>query len=159
MTPIEKAISAWFRLANQGVQTFKDIENLCKVTDEIVSYLDSKRMSALGTIISDYKEAELLFHRDGGGDFRLQTCNRARGAVHRLKWMLKAKTVPKGILGRRGYPIEALNYAIELRKKNPAMKVAKLRAECQKRFSTNELPPNNEAFRAWLNRKRTNRTN
>lgn len=66
---------------------------------------------------------------------------------------------PKGKPGRRGYPLEALGYALKLRGLNPMMKASKIRGECLKRFSEHELPPDGESFRAWLNRKRTNRTN
>jgi hypothetical protein len=66
---------------------------------------------------------------------------------------------PKGKPGRRGYPLKALNYARNLRKRRPMMKAAAIRAQCLKRFSADELPPNAETFRSWLNRKRTNRTN
>jgi hypothetical protein len=66
---------------------------------------------------------------------------------------------PKGKPGRRGYPIAAWQYARKLRAKNPQMKAHSLRAECLKRFSEDDLPPDGDSFRRWLNRKRANRAN
>ncbi len=60
----------------------------------------------------------------------------------------------KGKVGRRGYPLNALNYARELRRKNPLMKSSTLRRECLKKFSDDDLPPDGESFRRWLNRHR-----
>jgi hypothetical protein len=65
----------------------------------------------------------------------------------------------KGKPGRRGYPIEALNYAFKLRQENPTMKVHTIRARCLKRFSEDDLPLETDAFRRWLNRHRANRAN
>jgi hypothetical protein len=65
----------------------------------------------------------------------------------------------KGTPGRRGYPVEALEYAKELRERNPRMKAVWLRNQCLKKFHKDDLPPHADSFRAWMNRKRTNRTN
>jgi hypothetical protein len=65
----------------------------------------------------------------------------------------------KGRRGRPGYPIEALNFALDLRRKYPLLKAEVLRKECLKKFKEDDLPLNGPAFRAWLCRKRTNRTN
>jgi len=65
----------------------------------------------------------------------------------------------KGTPGRRGYPLEALNHARQLRAKHPTMKAAALRTECLKHFPEDDLPPDGESFRRWLNRKRANRAN
>jgi hypothetical protein len=65
--------------------------------------------------------------------------------------------VPRGKPGRRGYPVEALNYARELRRNNPTMKAHVIRQRCLKKFSEDDLPPDPESFRRWLNRKRANR--
>jgi hypothetical protein len=64
--------------------------------------------------------------------------------------------VAKGEPGRRGYPLEALHYAMELRNQKPKMKAIAIRAECLKRFSEDDLPISEDAFRRWLNRKRKN---
>jgi hypothetical protein len=64
----------------------------------------------------------------------------------------------KGVRGRRGYPVEARAFAEDLRKKYLTMKAEAIRARCLKRFSEDDLPLNAAAFRAWLSRKRTNRT-
>jgi hypothetical protein len=65
----------------------------------------------------------------------------------------------KGTPGRRGYPIAALEYAKGLRRKNPRLKAHSLRQECLKKFAEDDLPPDGESFRRWLNRRRANRAN
>ena len=65
----------------------------------------------------------------------------------------------KGRPGRRGYPLEALDYAQKLRAENQMMKAHSLRLECLKHFPETDLPPDAESFRRWLNRKRANRAN
>lgn len=65
---------------------------------------------------------------------------------------------PKGKAGRRGYPLEALNYARELRRNDPSKKVHVIRQECLEKFKY-DLPPDDESFRRWMNRKRANRAN
>jgi hypothetical protein len=65
----------------------------------------------------------------------------------------------KGTPGRRGYPLEALEYAKKLRHDNPTMKVQALRMKCLEKFSEDDLPPDADSFRRWLNRKRANRAN
>lgn len=65
----------------------------------------------------------------------------------------------KGKAGRRGYPLEALAYARQLRTENPTMKAAAIRGKCLERFSEDDIPPDPESFRRWLNRKRANRAN
>jgi hypothetical protein len=79
-------------------------------------------------------------------------------AVELLRTLQLRSTV-KGKPGRRGYPLEALKYAQELRKQNPAMKAHVIRRMCLQEFSEDDLPPDGDSFRTWLNRKRTNRTN
>lgn len=66
---------------------------------------------------------------------------------------------PKGKPGRRGYPVEALDYAKELRRKNPTKKATWLRNQCLAKFSEDDLPPDADSFRRWLNRRRANRAN
>jgi hypothetical protein len=61
--------------------------------------------------------------------------------------------------GRRGYPLDALQYAKKLRAEHPMMKATAIRGECLKHFSEDDLPPDAESFRRWLNRKRANRAN
>jgi len=68
-------------------------------------------------------------------------------------------TATRGCPGRRGYPREALAYAQRLRRDNPDMKASTLRAKCLEKFDKDDLPPNGEAFRRWLNRPRKNRAN
>lgn len=63
----------------------------------------------------------------------------------------------KGIAGRRGYPLEALSHAKELRAKHPSMKAHSLRQECLKKFAADDLPPDADSFRRWLNRPRANK--
>jgi len=70
-----------------------------------------------------------------------------------------ADEIEKGKPGRRGYPLKALDYAKKLRVKNPTMKAAAIRMKCLERFSEDDLPPDAESFRRWLNRKRANRAN
>jgi hypothetical protein len=65
----------------------------------------------------------------------------------------------KGRPGRRGYSLAALAYAQELRRDNPGMKAQEILGMCRKKFGEDNLPPDADAFRSWLNRKRTNRTN
>jgi hypothetical protein len=65
----------------------------------------------------------------------------------------------RGKAGRRGYPLEALTYALKLREKNPEMTASKLRRKCLKEFSEDDLPPDGDAFRRWLNRPLKNRAN
>ncbi len=72
---------------------------------------------------------------------------------------LPANDATKGRPGRRGYPLKALDYARKLRVKNPTLKAHLLRRECLKQFSEEDLPPDGESFRRWLNRKRANRAN
>jgi hypothetical protein len=79
-------------------------------------------------------------------------------AVEILRKLQPASSA-RGRPGRRGYPREALAYAQELRKKNPEMKAHVIRQMCLKKFSEDDLPPDAAAFRGWLNRPRTNRTN
>jgi hypothetical protein len=55
-------------------------------------------------------------------------------AVELLRAIQRPAT-PKGKPGRRGYPLKALNYAKELRKKNPMMKIHVIRQMCLKKFS------------------------
>src|SRR5262249_13853333 len=50
----------------------------------------------------------------------------------------------KGRAGRRGYSLEALDYAEKLRAENPMMKAHALRRACLQRFSEAELPPDGE---------------
>jgi hypothetical protein len=61
--------------------------------------------------------------------------------------------------GRRGYPLKALKYARRLRKLNPSMKAHVLRQKCLEKFHEDDLPPDGESFRRWLNRHRANRAN
>jgi hypothetical protein len=71
----------------------------------------------------------------------------------------RSPPIPKGKPGRRGYPLEALEYALNLREKNPEMKAAALYNKCLKKFSEDDLPINHEAFRRWLTRPRKKRAN
>jgi hypothetical protein len=66
---------------------------------------------------------------------------------------------PKGKAGRRGYPLDALAYAKQLRTENPSMKAVAIRKKCLDHFSEDDLPPDPESFRRWMNRKRANRAN
>jgi hypothetical protein len=70
-----------------------------------------------------------------------------------------AKRGRRGKPGRRGYSLKVLEYALALRKKHRMMKATAIRAECHKKFPAEPLPANGPAFRAWMNRPRTNRTN
>jgi hypothetical protein len=71
----------------------------------------------------------------------------------------------KGVPGRRGYPLEIKDYALRLRRDHPQWNAARLRGECLRKFagkySDDDLPPDAESFRRWLNRqhKRANRAN
>jgi len=65
----------------------------------------------------------------------------------------------KGMPGRRGYPREALEYAKTIRTQHPTMKASAIRRECLEKFSEDDLPPDAESFRRWMNRKRANRAN
>jgi len=88
-------------------------------------------------------------------------------SLDRLTGMLKAKDTPKrksiirikGKPGRRGYPIKVLEFAMSLRKKDPLLKAHAIRLRCLEKFSEDEMPPDGDSFRAWMNRNRTNRTN
>jgi hypothetical protein len=82
------------------------------------------------------------------------------GVAVELLRRLEPPPPPKGKPGRRGYPVEALAYAQELRAKHPHLKTEAIRAKCLKRFSEDDLPADAHAFRTWLsrNRRRTNRT-
>lgn len=64
------------------------------------------------------------------------------------------KSKHKGQPGRRGYPLKALRYALNLRKKNPHLKAHSLRQKCLEKFHEDELPPDADSFRSWLNRPR-----
>jgi len=66
---------------------------------------------------------------------------------------------PKGRAGPRGYPIPALKHARNLRKKNPDWKAHKIRQECLKKFSSDDIPLDDDSFRRWMNRPRKNRAN
>jgi hypothetical protein len=66
---------------------------------------------------------------------------------------------PKGRPGRRGYSLEALAYAEKLRGKNPRMKAQELLQACRKKYHADDLPPDADNFRRWLNRPRANRAN
>jgi hypothetical protein len=70
-----------------------------------------------------------------------------------------AQSRTPGRPGRRGYPLEALAYARKLRAENPQMKAAAIRKQCLALFPEDDLPPDPESFRRWLNRKRANRAN
>ena len=72
---------------------------------------------------------------------------------------IKMKRTAKGQVGRRGYPLKVLQFAQKLREKDPSLKVAQIRAHCVKQFPDDDVPADVDAFRTWLNRKRTNRTN
>ncbi len=65
-------------------------------------------------------------------------------------------TKPKGIAGRRGYPLEALTIRPATCAENPKMKALAIRRECLKKFNADDLPHEADAFRRWLNRKRAN---
>lgn len=69
----------------------------------------------------------------------------------------KEGTRVQGEPGRRGYSLEALRYALELRKSNPQLKAMLIRKQCLQKFSQDDLPPDPDTFRAWLNRPRKNR--
>jgi hypothetical protein len=60
---------------------------------------------------------------------------------------------PKGKPGRPGYPPEAREYALELRRQNPHMTAAAIRQRCLDHFDADNMPAELEAFRRWLNRR------
>jgi hypothetical protein len=63
---------------------------------------------------------------------------------------------PKGRPGRPGYPLEARRYARELRRQNPHMKTQAILNKCLEKFAPDDLPPEVDSFRRWLNRPRKN---
>jgi len=65
-------------------------------------------------------------------------------------------SLKKGLPGRRGYSLKALEFAKRLRQKNPEMKSHTIRQKCLKQFSEDDLPADDRSFRAWLTRKRKN---
>jgi hypothetical protein len=93
----------------------------------------------------------------------LMNCHRRLTLLGRHVQSALAKRVPaavaKGTRGRRGYPIEALNYARQLRSENPHMKAHAIRQACLKKYSEDDMPPDDDSFRRWLNRRRANRAN
>jgi hypothetical protein len=70
-----------------------------------------------------------------------------------------AREPVKGMRGRPGYPLKALNYARKLRAANRRMTASEIRDLCLKIFTEDELPPDGEGFRRWLNRRRKKRPN
>ncbi len=66
----------------------------------------------------------------------------------------KDDTRVRGTPGRRGYSLEALRYALDLRAKNPDLKAHALRKSCLEHYREDDLPPDADSFRAWLNRPR-----
>jgi hypothetical protein len=58
----------------------------------------------------------------------------------------------KGQPGRPPYSLKALRYALQLKKKG--MRVQEILGACKKKFPADDLPPEVDAFRSWLNRKR-----
>jgi hypothetical protein len=124
---------------------------------DLVNWLESrpkaKRKPRLPKVPSTlFKALELA------SNLLVQTIQSESGPQESTRNAIPAKSV-RGQPGRRGYPLEALKYAQELRQKNPSLKAHALRGECLKKFPEDDLPPDGESFRAWLNRKRTNRTN
>jgi hypothetical protein len=68
--------------------------------------------------------------------------------------------IVKGIPGRRGYPLDALEKARQLRRNNPTWKLTQIRNQCLKDgIHEDNLPPDADSFRRWLNRKRAKRAN
>jgi hypothetical protein len=59
----------------------------------------------------------------------------------------------KGQPGRRGYSREVLDFARKLREKNPDMTAQEIRARCLEEFGEDDMPPTDDAFRSWMNRK------
>jgi hypothetical protein len=81
----------------------------------------------------------------------------ARAVVERAQLLAKqARPVARGKAGRRGYPKKALDYAIGLRGRHPTMTLADIRERCVEKFGKDSVPYSVDAFRHWLNRKRTN---
>jgi hypothetical protein len=80
-----------------------------------------------------------------------------RELVRELVGAASGRPPAKGKPGRRGYPARALSYAKKLREDNPQMKAAAIRRKCLERFSEDDLPPDPDSFRRWLNRERANR--
>jgi hypothetical protein len=108
--------------------------------------------------------ALLTLAADIGADDRLPpeievSASRLAEVVPALEEFLVADTNAKGTPGRRGYPLKALGFAKELRAKNPKMKLVEIRNKCLKCFSEDDLPPDLDSFRRWLNRKRAKRAN
>jgi hypothetical protein len=100
--------------------------------------------------------------REGIGqlDFLIGWCaEQERGSPPGIKTTEPGVIAPvKGKPGRRGYPLEVLQYAHKLRQKHPTMKVHTIRQKCLERYSVDDMPLDTDSFRTWLNRKRTNRT-
>jgi hypothetical protein len=69
-------------------------------------------------------------------------------------WSSLTDEPPLGMPGPRGYSLEALEYALSLRQQDPSMKVHAIRQRCLEKFSEDDLPDDDHAFRAWLTRKR-----
>ena len=76
--------------------------------------------------------------------------------VVELLQAIQPAPLPKGKPGRRGYPREALEFASDLRRKYPLLKSHNLWKMCREKFSEDDLPPDANSFRSWLNRKRSN---
>ncbi|HMF15140.1 MAG TPA: hypothetical protein VKE94_22650, partial [Gemmataceae bacterium] len=84
------------------------------------------------------------------------------GTMRRLADLAKEKARPtrkparpsKGQAGRRGYSEKALEYARELRRKNPRLTAQVLRAKCLQKFEYHDVPQTPDNFRRWLNRPR-----
>ena len=126
--------------------------------------------------IQDYRRAELGLPGAFGPTRHIsdqfakrewcQAAARADDALNELRILLRdrleQKTVqPKGRPGRKGYPLEALEKAHEIRRKHPHWKAVQIRRECLNHFSEEDLPPDGDSFRRWMNRsrKRANRAN
>jgi hypothetical protein len=62
--------------------------------------------------------------------------------------------LPRSRPGRRGYSLEALQYARQLKADNPQQKSTWLRNRCLEKFSADDLPADADSFRRWLNRLR-----
>jgi hypothetical protein len=60
----------------------------------------------------------------------------------------------KGKPGRRGYSLEVLRHAKEIRRKHPDMKVHAIRLKCLEEYREDDMPADTESFRSWLNRRR-----
>jgi len=126
--------------------------------------------------LQDYRRAELTLAAAPGpgrvfGSRRSerdwwQVAHKADDALNELKILLVERSTeqedrPKGQPGRRGYPLEALAEACEIRSQHPDWKAERIRRECLKHFLAEDLPRTAESFRSWMNRprKRTNRAN